>query len=92
MEYGLRTGAWLNVRVNEETNIDSDGDGIIDLDDDCIDTWGEDEFGCPIDEIENKTEENNDIELYVRVAIISSIALLMMIFVRLVYADNKGEG
>ena len=92
LEYGLRTGAWLNVRVNEETNIDSDGDGIIDLDDDCIDTWGEDEFGCPTDEIENKTEENNDIELYVRVAIICSIALVMMIFVRLVYADNKGEG
>lgn len=33
---------------DQEENIDSDGDGVVDIDDECPETYGEKDNGCPI--------------------------------------------
>ena len=106
LESGLISGAWLDVRTKDISTQDSDGDGVVDSNDNCPDISGEDEFGCPTeDKIDDSSGEENDAainkadgssdnedETTIGILLMICILFVWGNFAWLVFADNKGEG
>jgi len=106
LESGLISGAWLDVRTKDISTQDSDGDGVVDSNDNCPDISGEDEFGCPTeDKIDDFSGEENDAtinkagdssddadETTIGIMLMICILFVWGNFAWLVFADNKGEG
>ena len=98
LESGLISGAWINVRAkgdasqNTETPIlDTDSDGILDVDDNCPEISGEDEFGCPLKDTTKSTNEAG-VEDTIGILLLVCILFVWGNYAWIVFADNKGEG
>jgi hypothetical protein len=102
LESGLISGAWLNVRIQNlqdfdndsdviDSEIDTDSDGIIDSNDNCPNTPGDDDYGCP-NEDEVSTTSNDWDETTTGILLMLCILFVWGNFAWLVFADNRGEG
>ena len=102
LESGLISGAWLNVRIQNiqdietdsggiDSEIDTDGDGIIDSNDNCPDKPGDDDYGCPNEDEVSATSNDWD-ETTTGILLMLCILFVWGNFAWLVFADNRGEG
>ena len=102
LESGLISGAWLNVRIQNiqdidtdndglDSEIDTDSDGIIDSNDNCPDTPGDDDYGCPNEDEVSATSNDWD-ETTTGILLMLCILFVWGNFAWLVFADNRGEG
>ena len=98
LESGLISGAWLNVRIQNTQDvdtgsdeIDTDSDGIIDSNDNCPDTPGDDDYGCPNEDEVSATSNDWD-ETTTGILLMLCILFVWGNFAWLVFADNRGEG
>ena len=93
LESGLLTGSWLDVRVIEETeHLDTDGDGVSDLLDNCPNVWGDDVNGCQMDSSDDAKDSQDRDDLIIGVLLLACIILVWSNLAWLVFADNRGEG
>jgi hypothetical protein len=98
LESGLISGAWLNVRIQNiqdvdtgSDEIDTDSDGIIDSNDNCPDTPGDGDYGCPNEDEVSATSNDWD-ETTTGILLMLCILFVWGNFAWLVFADNRGEG
>tara|TARA_X000001036_G_scaffold440021_1_gene493786 strand:+ start:1316 stop:2518 length:1203 start_codon:yes stop_codon:yes gene_type:complete len=94
LESGLISGAWLDIRVPVEKwfEKDTDEDGVFDIIDDCPDTFGEGQDGCPIEEnVESQDEQDSD-DLVIGILLMACILLVCGNLAWIIFADNRGEG
>ena len=91
LESGLLTGAWLDVR-NEELALDTDSDGVIDLEDKCPEEEGDSGDGCPSKQSTNVISSKDADELTTGVLLMMCVIMVWGNFAWLIFADNRGEG
>ena len=98
LESGLISGAWINVRAKDDASqntetpiLDTDSDGILDVDDNCPEISGEDEFGCPLKDTIKSTNEAGA-EDTIGILLMVCILFVWGNYAWIVFADNKGEG
>ena len=98
LESGLISGAWINVRAKDDASqntetpiLDTDSDGILDVDDNCPEISGEDEFGCPLKDTTKSTNEAG-VEDTIGILLLVCILFVWGNYAWIVFADNKGEG
>lgn len=98
LESGLISGAWINVRAKDDASqntetpiLDTDSDGILDVDDNCPEISGEDEFGCPLKD-NTKSTNGAGVEDTIGILLLVCILFVWGNYAWIVFADNKGEG
>ena len=84
LELGLKTGAWLDVRVSE---IDSEEISV----DPCLEGGNEDNTECELDSNEVDSSQDGD-EMTVGVLLALCIIVVWTSLAWLGFADNRGEG
>ena len=92
IEYGLKSGAWINARLEQPLNLDSDMDGVPDAEDECPLESGTEENGCSV---ENKatgiaSQDYNELITGTLIALFTILVCVNLLWI--IYADNKGEG
>ena len=92
IEYGLKSGAWTNVRVEQPLDLDSDMDGVPDAEDECPLETGTQDNGCSV---ENKTtrivsEDFDELATGILLALFALLVCANLLWI--IYADNRGEG
>ena len=78
--------------TSEPDEKDTDEDGVFDIIDDCPDTFGEGQDGCPIEEnVESQDEQDSD-DLVIGILLMACILLVCGNLAWIIFADNRGEG
>lgn len=92
LEYGLKSGAWLNVRAIESPNLDSDMDGIADEMDECPLESGTGANGCEEEKIDTgiSSQDFDDLTTGIILALCTTLVCGNLLWI--IFADNKGEG